>query len=138
MALHTTDAGEIELLDKMLKDALSVDETYILKLYSNNYTPVDASAASNFTECTFTSYVAKTLTRAGWNGATTVSNKASSTYSAASAWTCGATGQTVYGYWITATTSSVILWAELFGSSRTLANGDVLQLTPVFTLNSES
>src|SRR5574342_469145 len=34
MALVVPDVGEVELLDKMLKDALSVDESYTLKLYS--------------------------------------------------------------------------------------------------------
>jgi hypothetical protein len=45
MALVIADVGEIELLDKMLKDALSVDETYTLKLYQNNYTPLASSVA---------------------------------------------------------------------------------------------
>lgn len=137
MPLVVPDVGEVELLDKMLKDALTVDESYTLKLYSNNYTPVQGSTAASFTESTFTSYAAKTLTRAGWTAATTVSNKASASY-AQQSWTCGTTGGTVYGYYVIGTTSTVVLWAELFPVARVLAVNDVLNLTPVFTLNSEN
>jgi len=136
MALITTDEGELELLDKMLKDALSVDESYTLKLFKNDYTPVAASTGVSFTEATFTNYVAKTLTRAGWGAATTISNAASSTYGSAQTWTCGASGEIIYGYYIVATTSAKVLWAERFATPRTLASTDVLSITPVITLNS--
>lgn len=138
MALVTPDEGELELLDKMLKDALSVDENYLLKVYSNNYTPVQGSTGTNFTAATFTNYVIKTLTRAGWNAATTVSNKATSTYGTDQVWTCGATGQTVYGYWIEAATSGKVLWGERFTDPLPLSNGFVLTITPKLTLNSEN
>ena len=138
MALVTPNEGELELLDKMLKDALSVDEGYTLKLYKNDYTPDQSSTGSSFTEADFTSYAAKTLTRTGWGAATTISNKASATYSAQQSWTCGTTGNTIYGYYIVAATSGKVLWAERFSSARTLANGDVLNLTPSITLNSEN
>ena len=138
MALKTPNAGELELLDKMLKDALSTNESYVLKLYKNNYTPVDASTGGSFTEADFTSYVAKTLTRALWNAAVTVGGKAESSYgSGPLSWTCGASGNTVYGYYVIGATSGTVLWAELFATSRVLAQDDVLNLTPKFTLNSE-
>lgn len=138
MPLVTPNVGELELLDKMLKDALSTNEAYILKLYQNNYTPDDSSAPGSFTEATFTNYAAVTLTRALWNSAVTVSNKAETSYgSAPQSWTCGASGNTIYGYYVVGATSAVVLWAELFATSRVLANQDVLNLTPKFTLNKE-
>lgn len=138
MALYTPNAGELELLDKMLKDPLVTDENYILRLYQNNYTPDDSSVAGSFTEASFTNYAAVTMTRANWNASVTVSNKAESSYgSAPLAWTCGTTGNTVYGYYVSGATSSVVLWAEKFATSRVLANADVLQLTPKMTLNHE-
>lgn len=126
-------------MDKLLKDALSVDENYILKLFQNNVTPDQTFVPGSLTEANFTNYAAKTLTRATWNAAVTVSSKAQSSYgSAAQSWTCGASGNTVYGYWIEGATSSVCLWAERFAVSRVLASGDVLNLTPQFTLSSEN
>ena len=138
MALVVPNVGEIELLTKMLKAALTVDENYILKLYKNNYTPVQSSTDADFTEATFTSYAAKTLTRTNWGAPTTVSNKASSTYSVQQSWTCGASGETVYGYYVMGATSGVLLWAEEFADPIPMANTFVLNLTPVFTLNSEN
>lgn len=138
MALYTPNQGELELLDKMLKDPLVTDENYILRLYQNNYTPDDSSVPGSFTEASFTNYAAVTMTRANWNASVTVSNKAESSYgSAPLAWTCGASGNTVYGYYVSGATSSVVLWAEKFATSRVLANADVLQLTPKMTLNHE-
>jgi hypothetical protein len=137
MALVTMNEGELELLDKMLKDALSTDEGYSLKLFKNDYTPVAASTGSSFTEADFTNYAAKSLTRAGWGAASTDGNgAASATYGSAQTWTCGATGNTVYGYYVVAATSAKVLWAERLSSARTLANGDQLTLTPVLTLQS--
>lgn len=137
MALVIPDVGEIELLDKMLKDALSVDEDYTMKLYKNDYTPIGSSTAVDFTEADFTNYTAATLTRANWGAATTVNNKAQSTYSAQQSWTCGTGGNTIYGYYIVGATSGVLLWAERFSAARILSDGDILNLTPIFTLASE-
>lgn len=138
MALVTPDAGECECLDKMLLDPLTTDESLSLRLYKNDYTPVQGSVTGSFTIADFTNYTNKTLTRAGWGAATTVSNKATSTFGTAQSWTCGSTGNTIYGYYVVAATSGVTLWAERFASARVLASGDVLTLTPKITLNSEN
>lgn len=138
MALLTPSLGELQLLDKMLKDALSTDENYILKLYTNNITPQDNDQAGSYTEATFTNYLARTLTRVLWNASVQVSSKAETSYGPGpESWTCGATGQTVFGYYVTGSGSSVVLWAERFSTSRVLADGDVLNITPKFTLNKE-
>jgi hypothetical protein len=123
----------------MLKLALSTNENHILKLYRTNVTPNANSIPASFTEANFTGYAAKTLTRSSWNSAVTVSNKAESSYGAsAQSWTCGTTGNTIYGYWVEGSTSAKCLWAELFTTSRVLASGDVLNITPKFTLSSEN
>jgi len=54
---------------------------------------------------------------------------AEATYQAQS-WTCGASGNTIYGYYFKGATSSKVILAELFGTARTLANGDTLNFTP--------
>ncbi len=111
MALVVVNEGELELLDKCLKDTLSTDENMILHLYKNNYTPVAATTSTDFTEADFTNYVNKTLARTTWNAAVTVSGKAESSYgSAPLSWTCGATGNTIYGYWVQGATSNKVLW----------------------------
>lgn len=139
MPLWTPNAGELQLLDKMMKDALSTNENYLLKLYTNDYTPDDNAVTASFTQATFTNYAGRTLVRSSWNSAVTVANKAETSYGTGpQSWTCGATGQTVYGYYVEAITSAVTLWAERFSTARVLANGDVLNITPKFTLNREA
>lgn len=139
MPLVVPDVGELRLLDTMLKLAMSTNENHILKLYRTNVTPNAASAPGSFTEANFTGYAARTLTRSSWNSAVTVSNKAESSYGTTpQSWTCGTTGNTIYGYWVEGSTSGKCLWAELFTTSRVLATGDILNITPKFTLSSEN
>jgi hypothetical protein len=127
-ALVCPNVGEGELLDKMLKDALSVDESYTLKLYSAVAPAIsEATVAGDFTECTFTGYVAKTLTRAGW-AAATIGDPTYTTY-AQQSWS-PTTSQTVIGYWVIGVTSTTLLWCEAFAAPRTVQNGDTLNLTP--------
>lgn len=134
MALVSTNAGELRMLDELL-DA----ENLTLKLFKSNTTPTATSVIGDFTECDFTNYTSKTLTAATWNAATTVSGKATATYdSTPLSWTCGTTGNTIYGYTVQSASGSTLLWAELFSSPRTLANGEILNLTPTITLNSEN
>lgn len=136
MALVVADVGELKLLDNAT--GKGTPENLTLKLYKNNYTPVAGSVAGDFTVADFTNYVNKTLTIATWGAATTVSNKGSATYGSAQTWTCGATGNTVYGYYIIGASSGTLYWAEKFDTARTLANGDTLNITPALTLNSEN
>jgi hypothetical protein len=136
MALVTTNAGEVELLNKMLQHT-SDTENYILKLYNNNYTPDMNSTTESFTIAAFSGYSDVTLTRSGWTNSTTVNNKAQSSY-AQQSWTCGSGSDTVYGYFVVGESSNVCLWAERFATPRTLSNTDILNLTPLFTLNSEN
>jgi hypothetical protein len=139
MPLIVPDQGELRLLDIMLKLALSTNENHILKLYRNDVTPAAASAPGSFTEANFTGYAARTLTRTLWNSAVTVSTKAESSYGTTpQSWTCGTTGNTIYGYWVEGSTSAKVMWAERFSTSRVLANGDILNITPKFTLASEN
>ncbi|MCB9949571.1 MAG: hypothetical protein H6824_01165 [Planctomycetaceae bacterium] len=137
MPLITSNAGELELLDKLLKDPLTTNEDYVLKLFQNDYTPDQTTVEASLTEANFTNYAAVTLTRSGWSDAVTVSNKAESSY-ATQSWTCGTTGNSVYGYYVTGSTSGTVLWAERFAATRTLVSSDVLNLQPKFTLNSEN
>jgi hypothetical protein len=138
MALKVVNEGELELLDKMLKDALSTDEKYLLRLYKNDVTPGDSDTTASYLIADFTDYANRTLDRFGWNAAQTSGTKAESSYGAApESWTCGATGNTIYGYWVEGANSNKCLWAERFATSRVLADGDVLNISPKFSLSTE-
>jgi len=136
MGLIIPNEGELELLDKMLKVALAVDEDYVLKLYKNNYTPTATSTSSDFTEADFDGYSEKTLVRASWNASVTVSGKASTSYPQQT-WTCGSVTNDIYGYFVMGADSGKVLWAERFANTKTLEENDVINLTLRFTLRSE-
>lgn len=142
MPLVVPDSGELILLNTLLKLALSTQEVQVLHLYNNNTTPTQSSSFGQFRAATFATYAPRTLTRSLWNTAVSVSNKAESSYGTIpQSWTCGSSGDVVYGYYVSngnPTVTSGLLWAELFTTPRTLATGDILNITPKFTLFSEN
>lgn len=138
MAIVVPNEGSIELLEKMIKRALSTDEDYTLKLYANDYTPVSTTTAADFDEPVFTGYASKTLTRAGFDTAVTMVNgDAYIEYATEQVWAVGAVGDTVYGYFIEGATSGKVLWAERLPESANVANGDEIKITPSFTLGTK-
>jgi hypothetical protein len=139
MPLVVPAVGEVALLNKLIVNLLSSDERYILKLYKNNYSPIETATQASFTEANFTSYAARTLSRAGWYAGVHGTPKAECSYAGVQSWTCGTTGNTIYGYWVVGDTKNAgtVLWAELFSTARVLATNDVLNITPKFTLQSE-
>src|SRR5437867_6622616 len=68
MSLLVPDVGERKFLNVAINGVANEDLT--LKLYKNNYTPVEGSVAGDFTEATFTGYAAVTLARGSWTVAT--------------------------------------------------------------------
>ena len=151
MALLIPNAGETRILLELL-DGGTARENWTLKLFSNNYAPAPADTTGAYTECNFTNYISKTLTRtisgstwqtitsgaptAAWNAQAAVAK--SSYGSSPLSWTCGVTGQTVYGYYVVGATSGVVIFAEAFATPRTLANGDSLSFSPAFEFGSGS
>jgi hypothetical protein len=144
VAAVVPNEAEVRLLTDLL--AGGTLEAWTLQLYKSATTPseTDTYAATPFTACDFTGYTEKTLTRSisgstwstpasgaptgGWSGEAAV---AESVYGAsAQTWTCGATGNTVAGYTIRGATNAKFVCAELFGTARVLASGDVLNLSP--------
>lgn len=137
MAIIVPNEGKLELIEKMIKDALSTDESFSLRLYKNDFTASESVTLSDFTEADFDDYERKTLSRSGWNSASlNLAYEAEIEYSAEQSWTCGTTGGSVYGYYVVGSTSGKVLWYQEFNTSVTLANGDILKLTPTFALRS--
>jgi hypothetical protein len=128
-ALVVPDVGEVEFLKRMFYQT-PTDLT--LKLYKTNVTPAEGDTHTSYTVADFTNYVNKTLTAtqtgSTWAAPSTTSGTSSIAYAQLS-WTCGATGNTVYGYWVQ-TSTPTLAFAELFATARVLADTDVLNLTP--------
>lgn len=137
MTLKVPNEGELELLKYMLKENPS---NLLLHLYENDYTPGLTSVIGDFTESTWTGYSAITLTASNWTDPiTTMDGKAETRYgTSVLSWTRSGLGSDdLYGYYVTDTDETIVLWAERFDPTRTLGNGDVVNFQPVFTLYNE-
>jgi len=120
------------MLDCMLGD--TTPEATTLKLYTNNYDPVNGSTAASFTECAISGYAAKSLTRAGWS-ASVNGNPSYKQFATAQTFNFTGTGSIV-GYFIVGATSGNIYWAERIYATtgQTFNSGDSLTITPKITL----
>lgn len=131
MAMVWVNVGEIEALKRLLySDASAEDLT--LKLFKSNTTPAETDVAGTYTEADFTGYSDETLT-SSQTGSTwevpTTSGATRSDYQTPLTWTCGATGNTIYGYFVVGATSGTLYFSERFATTYVLADTDT------FTLN---
>jgi hypothetical protein len=138
MALLVPDVGEVRLLTELL-DGGTARENWTLKLYKTNVTPAETDTAASYTEADFTGYATKTLTRtvsgATWSTPATAAGVTSSTYGAAAQSWSATSAQTIYGYYVVGATSTILIYAELFGSSISLVNPSTLTLQPKIQLD---
>jgi hypothetical protein len=131
-AILVPDVGEVNLLDKMLGRVSSED--MLLGLFKSTNTPAEADTLGTYTACDFTNYVQKTLTKTSWGAAATSTGTTSSSY-AQQSWTCGASGNTVYGALYIDTDTTTLIASDLFAVARVIANTDVLNFTPKWQLD---
>lgn len=134
MAIVIPNAGEALLLEWML--GKTAPEAMTLKLYSNNYTPIETSVAGSFTEVSGNGYAAKSLAGASW--AVTSGDPAVGAYALQTFTFTGGAGA-VYGYFVVGATSGTILWAERFtdGPYTVSVSGDTIRVTPRMTLKDQ-
>lgn len=106
-----------------------------LKLFVNDYTPVDGSVAANFTEMSTHGYAQKVLTKTNWVVSAGADGSPASAAYATQTWTFTAAAvQNVYGYFILDATTGLLLWAERFASAKPIENtGDQIIITPKIT-----
>jgi hypothetical protein len=132
MALVVPNVGEVKLLSYMLN--IIAPPNTVLHLYSNNLTPSATSVYADCTEVSASGYAAVTLTSATWTVATSAGVATASypeitfTFS---------TSATVYGYYVT-DTSTNLLWLERFTAApfQLPSSGGQILITSTISLNS--
>jgi hypothetical protein len=131
MAIVLTDLGAAAIMKAYFNNAWPAGgKNLTMRLFVNNYTPLDTSTAGNFTEASGGGYVAKTLTNGSW-AESNVAGIEQAAY-ASQTWTfTGAltTNPTVYGYYVT-DSDGVAIYAEAQASFTPANNGDQI-VTPV-------
>lgn len=102
-----------------------------VQLYSNNYTPVDGSTASDFTAATFTGSGVYQVVLADWGVVAVVANVAQVDATPPPEWTHGGgAAQVVYGWFAVTDVGGVVAMAQRFDSSRNMTPGSVESLDP--------
>jgi hypothetical protein len=131
MALLMPQGGEHKALEALVNK--TAPENLSLRLYQNDYTPVDGSVTGDFTIATFTGYSSITLVGADWNSPSggTITCAAVKEFTS----TAGSQNQNIYGYYLVQVTSGVTVWAERFtgGPYNIANNGDKIQVTPTIS-----
>lgn len=107
---------------------------YKLHLFVNNITPAAADVLASYSECSDASYAAFALVAGTWVLSTITGPKTQAAYPAH---TFNFTSSTVvYGYYVTDSASTKVVWAEAFvGGPFTFNSGLPLSLTLKVTLS---
>lgn len=106
MALVVPDVGEREILSRAL-----TYEGSKLKLYTNDYTCTEGSVIGSFTECAVAGYAQKTLLTGSWV-VSTATNITTASYPEQEF--LPTTAVSVYGYCVTNSAGSTLIYAERF------------------------
>lgn len=124
----------------LFQDVISTNllDGLTIKLFQNDYTPVNTSVAGDFTVATFDGYSNQTLS--GFSAAAlNVDNKAQ-TVGDLVTWTktAGATSNTIYGYYVV-TGGGALVYAERNPAGGVLVNttGQTFSVLPRFTYKGE-
>ena len=106
-------------------------ESFDLKLYQNNYTPVDGSSGANFTESTFPGYANWGLARGDFAAPVLVGAQASANDATVPEFVCtGGAGEDAYGWYLLSHTTVKVLAAQRFTTKFTMVSGAKIKLDP--------
>lgn len=133
-----TDDGKEFTLAELLAGLAADAPDLRFRLYQNNYTPVDGSTPSDFTDATFTGYAEVALSfAAGWS-VSIAANIAYLTKSAPITFTCtGGSAQTIYGWYIYNADDTTVWCAQKFTTARSMTPGATESIDPTrFALKS--
>ena len=134
MTLLVPNVGAQEILRRALNYSATGDVS--LRLFQNDYTPVEGSVVGDFTVATWTGYANKTLTGASWT--VTLADPSEASYAIQTfTSSAGSQNQANYGYYITNAAGTVLIYAERFtdGPYTIVNNGDTISVTPKITLD---
>jgi hypothetical protein len=136
MSLKIPTGASLQYLDNLIADLL---DTAIVRVFKNDYTPVDGSVLGSFTEANFTGYAQ--INMSGWSAAALDGNGKAATTADQVTWTMGTPGttNTVYGIYVV-TAAGALLYAERNPSGGILLNtlGQTFSYLPKFTFDSEA
>lgn len=124
MAIVVPNEGERRLLEYIIGKSSLPSSQVILHLYKNDVDlSTDSFTASSFQEADAAGYSSQILNGSSWTVSTDSSGVSSAVYGSNLTFNFTA-DQDIYGYYITTTNTSQILWAEEFpGAPFSLPSG---------------
>ena len=131
MALVVPLVGEALALKAFLNTTAGQDQK--LDLFATNVTPAETDTHTSYTAAVGGGYAQKTMSGASWSYTGTSPCEASY---AQQTWTFTGTlttNGTIFGYFVTQTTSGTLMWAEATTNFTPTNNGDLYLLTPKIT-----
>lgn len=137
MSLVLADVGAAMMLKAIFNNVWPAGgKNLVMKLFCNDYTPLDSSVAGSFAEATGGGYVTKALANGSWTESNVEGIEqvafAEQTWTFTGALT---TNVTIYGYFVV-DADGVLVYAERLPAAFTPAvNGDQLKITPVFQMS---
>lgn len=113
----------------------AVEATMDLRLFSSHSATTvigTAEGTAQITQSAWTNYAAKTLGTATWGAQSAHASGRSTTYPQVNMGTCGATGGTVNGFYITGNSGSVCVCMANFDDATAvvLMQNDIIRVTP--------
>jgi hypothetical protein len=134
MAGLLSNVGEEQMLKLLCNKAGVTLRDMSLRLFKNDYTPVETSIVGDFTVANFTGYASQTLGTADWTitpGAPTSAACGQKTFTS----TAGSQNQPIYGYYLVTVTDEIFVAGERFsdGPYTVVNNGDAIKVTPNIT-----
>jgi hypothetical protein len=120
-------------LHEYMHGKTAVGANWTLRLFENDYTPVNGSLKSNFTKCTIGGYSDVTITPGSWGNASVAADVSTIAYAQQTFGPFTGSG-TIYGWYIVDSTDTVVLAAAKFDAARSVVADDELKVTPSDTL----
>lgn len=133
MPLKVPLVGEQLALKAFLNTTAGQDQK--LDLFATNITPAETDVAATYTAAVGGGYVQKTMAGISW--AYTGTSPCEASY-AQQTWTFTGpltTNGTIFGYFVTQTTSGILMYSEATTNFTPANNGDQYLLTPKITGN---
>jgi hypothetical protein len=129
MLMVIPNEGKAYWLDTAL--GVSPPEDLIVRLYNNNYTPVDASTAVSFSNATFAGSGPFTVLSTDWAPSAIVADVAEAEATPHPQWTHGGgAAELVYGWYALTSITGLVACAQRFDAARNMTSGSVESLDP--------
>lgn len=134
MSLVVPNASETIILQYITNN--DAPENLVIRLYSNNFTPIETSTVVQFDEVTGGGYAQQNLIAGCW---TFITGNPSQAEHMEITWTftdVTDVGGTVFGYYVVRATGGELMWSERFskGPFVVKVSGDEIKVVPRLTL----